>query len=108
MRRPSSCVPRRSRPCGSWPSPTVTTEPSSAAQQAREALGIRLREIRRDAGLTGRALAVALDCHFTKVSRIEHGGQVPSEQYIAAVCRACQAEDQIPDLIASVRAIDSM
>jgi transcriptional regulator with XRE-family HTH domain len=86
----------------------VTTEPSSAAQQAREALGIRLREIRRDAGLTGRALATALGCHFTKVSRIEHGGQMPGEQYLAALCRTCRADDQLPDLIASVRAIDSM
>jgi transcriptional regulator with XRE-family HTH domain len=31
-------------------------------------LGLRLREIRKDAGLTGRALATAIGCHFTKVS----------------------------------------
>jgi transcriptional regulator with XRE-family HTH domain len=86
----------------------VTTDQADAAKQAREALGIRLREIRRDAGLTGRALAASIGCHFTKVSRIENGGQTPSEQYIKALCLACRADDQIPDLIASVRAIESM
>jgi transcriptional regulator with XRE-family HTH domain len=86
----------------------VNTSQVSPAQQAREALGIRLREIRKDAGLTGRALAAAIGCHYTRVSRIEHGGQAASEQYIKALCRACRADDRIPDLIASVRAIESM
>jgi transcriptional regulator with XRE-family HTH domain len=86
----------------------VTTSPSDAAQQAREALGIRLRDIRRDAGLTGRALASAVGCHYARVSRNEHGRQAISEQYVRAVCQECQAEDQLPDLIASLRAIDSM
>jgi len=71
-------------------------------------LGIRLREIRKDAGLTGRALAEAIGCHYTRVSRIEHGGQIATEQYIKALCHACGADDQIPDLIASVRVIESM
>lgn len=69
---------------------------------------MRLREIRKDAGLTGRALAQLIGAHFTKVSRIENGGQTPSDDYIRAWCVACHAEDQIPDLIASVRAIESM
>jgi transcriptional regulator with XRE-family HTH domain len=86
----------------------VTTSPASPAKQAREALGVRLREIRKDAGLTGRALADRIGWHFTKVSRIENGGQTPSEQGIRAWCVACGAEDQIPDLVASVRGIESM
>lgn len=69
---------------------------------------MRLREIRKDAGLTGRALAQLIGAHFTKVSRIENGGQTPSDEYIRAWCTACSAQDQIPDLIASVRAIESM
>jgi transcriptional regulator with XRE-family HTH domain len=69
---------------------------------------VRLREIRKDAGLTGRALADTIGWHFTKVSRVENGGQTPSEQGIRAWCVACGAEDQIPDLVASVRAIESM
>jgi transcriptional regulator with XRE-family HTH domain len=59
-------------------------------------------------GLTGRALAQVVGWHFTKISRIENGGQTPSEADIRAWCLACRAEDQIPDLIASVRAIESM
>jgi transcriptional regulator with XRE-family HTH domain len=78
----------------------VTTNPSSAARQAQEALGIRLHEIRKDAGLTGRALADATGQHFTHVSKIEHGVQAPSDQDIRNWRRACQADEQVPDLIA--------
>lgn len=86
----------------------MNTRPASPAQQAREALGLRLREIRKDAGLTGRALALAIGCHFTKISRIENGAQAPSEDNIKAWCHACNAADQTTDLIASARAIESM
>jgi len=58
--------------------------------------------------LTGRALAATHEWHFTKVSKIENGAQNPSADDIKAWCRSCNAEDQIPDLIASARAIDSM
>lgn len=77
-------------------------------KQAREALGARLRDIRRDARLTGRALASACDWHFTKVSKLEHGVTTPSEDDIRAWCRVCNVEDQIPDLIATLRAVESM
>jgi transcriptional regulator with XRE-family HTH domain len=86
----------------------VNTRPTSPGQQAREALGVRLREIRKEAGLTGRTLAVSIGCHFTKISRIENGSQAPSEGIIKAWCRACKTERQIPDLIATARAIESM
>lgn len=81
---------------------------ASPARQAREALGLRLREIRKGKGITGRALATAIGCHFTKVSRIENGGQAPSEENIRAWCLACDAGSQIPDLIAVSRAIESL
>lgn len=71
-------------------------------------LGVRLREIRKAAGLTGRALATNISCHFTKISRIENGSQAPSEENIRAWCVACNAGGQIPDLIATARAIESM
>jgi transcriptional regulator with XRE-family HTH domain len=77
-------------------------------QQAREALGSRLREIRLDAGLTARALAALAGWHFTKVSKLEHGGRRPSRDDIRAWCRHCQAEDQVMDLIAAARSIDAM
>lgn len=81
---------------------------STAAKRAREALGARLRDIRRDANLTARALAAHCDWHFTKVSKLEHGTQNPSEDDLRAWCNACQAGDQLADLIASARAIESM
>jgi transcriptional regulator with XRE-family HTH domain len=71
-------------------------------------MGARLREIRRDAGLTARALAAAAgwDNH-TRVSKIEHGVQAPSDGDIRAWCDACGAAGQVPDLIATARAVES-
>ncbi len=85
----------------------MTITPSSAAKQAREALGARLRELRKDAGLSARALAAATGQHFTRVSKIEHGVQAPADHDIRDWCRACAAEDQIADLIATARAVES-
>jgi len=81
---------------------------ASAAQRAKEAFGSRFREIRLDAGLTGRQLADLTGFHFTKVSRVEHGAQGVSDRDIRAWCNACGAADQIPGLIAQARAVDSM
>ncbi|RZU52642.1 transcriptional regulator with XRE-family HTH domain [Krasilnikovia cinnamomea] len=81
---------------------------TAPVKQAREALGARLREVRRDAGLTGRALAERCNWHFTKISKLEHGTQTPSEADIGAWCRACGADAEIPDLVATMRAIESM
>jgi transcriptional regulator with XRE-family HTH domain len=80
----------------------------SQVQQAREALANRLKEIRRDAGLTGRHLAALSGWHFTKVSKLEHAVTSPSEDDIHIWCRHCHAEDQVPDLIATLRGIESM
>lgn len=81
---------------------------TSSVQQAREVLGARLREIRAEAGLTARTLAATCEWHFTKISKIEHGKQAPSEQDIHGWCTACGAVEQIADLTATVRAIESM
>jgi transcriptional regulator with XRE-family HTH domain len=80
---------------------------TSTVQQAKEDLGIRLREIRRDAGLTGRRLAALANWHFTKVSKLEHGTQSPSDDDIRIWCRLCDAEDQVADLIATLRTVES-
>jgi transcriptional regulator with XRE-family HTH domain len=85
----------------------VTTDPSSSVAQARKELGARLRQLRRAAGLTGQAIAAATGQHFTRVSRIEHGVQAPTERNIRDWCTACGAQDQIPDLIATARAVES-
>jgi transcriptional regulator with XRE-family HTH domain len=81
---------------------------SSTVHQAREALGSRLRDLRKDAGLTGQQLATLAGWHSSKVSRIEYGKQNPSEDDIEKWCRHCDAPDQIRDLIATVRNIETM
>jgi transcriptional regulator with XRE-family HTH domain len=80
---------------------------SSSARQALEALGGRLREIRMDAGLTGRDLSRLTDWHSSKVSKIEHGKQTLTAAEIKVWCQYCEATEQIPDLIATVRAVES-
>jgi transcriptional regulator with XRE-family HTH domain len=81
---------------------------AASVQQARQALGARLREIRKEAGLTGRAFAAVAAWHFTKVSKLENGARSPSEEDIRIWCRLCDAEDQVPDLIAAARSVDVM
>jgi transcriptional regulator with XRE-family HTH domain len=81
---------------------------TSDAQRAKEAFGSRLREIRQDAGFTGRQLAERTGFHFTKISRVEHGAQGLSDADIRTWCLACDASDETPALIAQARAADSL
>lgn len=81
---------------------------SSTVHQAREVLGHRLRDLRKDAGLTGRQLATLTGWDSSKISKIEYGKQTPTEADIQAWCRHCQAADQVSDLVASVRNIEAM
>jgi transcriptional regulator with XRE-family HTH domain len=85
----------------------VTTHPTSTVAQARSELGARLRQIRKTAGLTGRALAEATGQHHTRVSRIENGAQAPTERNILDWCAACDAMDQAADLIATAQTVES-
>jgi transcriptional regulator with XRE-family HTH domain len=84
-----------------------SASPASSAKEAKKALGARMREVRRDAGLTARALAVATGQHFTRVSKIESGTQAPTDKDIRAWCTACHADDQVMELIATARAVES-
>jgi len=77
-------------------------------EQAREALGARLRELRRDAGLSGRQLAALAGWHFTKVSKLENGKQHPSDDDLRAWCHHCHAPGEAADLIASAHSVASM
>jgi transcriptional regulator with XRE-family HTH domain len=81
---------------------------SSTVVQAREVLGHRLRDLRKDAALTGRQLATLAGWDSSKISKIEYGKQTPTEDDIRAWCRHCRAPEQIPDLIATVRNIEAM
>lgn len=80
----------------------------SSAQQARRDLGARLGEIRRESGLTGRALAMRCGWHESKVSRIENGKTAPSPDDLRVWAEHCGAADQTTDLIASLEAVEGM
>ena len=83
---------------------------TTSADQARASLGIRLRDIRRDAGLSGTTLAQLsgwLPSKVSKVSKIEHGKQTPSEEDLRTWCAHCHALDHLPDLIAAVRSVET-
>lgn len=81
---------------------------SSSVQRARQELADRLRDLRLDAGLSGRALSNAAAWHEAKTSRIESAKQAPSDSDIRAWCEICGVADQSADLIAASRAADSM
>jgi transcriptional regulator with XRE-family HTH domain len=81
---------------------------SSSAWQARQALAARLAEIRKDAGLTGRALARLCGWHESKVSRIEHARTAPSADDIRVWCQHCGAPDEADELLAFLRSVEDM
>ena len=81
---------------------------SEDVQQAKEAFGARLRELRKEASLTGRALAQLTGLHYTKVSRAENGRQSLTDAEIRAWCAACGADDQAPELVVMARTVESM
>ncbi|MFC4535418.1 helix-turn-helix domain-containing protein [Sphaerisporangium dianthi] len=75
-------------------------------RQAREALGVRLRELRKAAGLNGKQLAQAVGWVATKVSKIELGRQTPSEDDIRAWAATCHAAGEVPSLIAQLNSLE--
>ncbi|MFC7383839.1 helix-turn-helix domain-containing protein [Sphaerisporangium rhizosphaerae] len=82
--------------------------PPPRITEAKGILAARLREIRSEAGMTGRLLASQAGWHYSKVSKIENAAQMPNETDIRVWCRICDAEEYVVDLIAAVRNIDSM
>ncbi len=84
----------------------MSQSPYSNIQQAKHDLGRRLREIRKDSGLTARALAVVAGWHESKCSRIEHGRTSPSDGDIRTWTLACGVPGQAADLIATARGIE--
>ncbi|MCX4743517.1 helix-turn-helix domain-containing protein [Streptomyces antibioticus] len=85
----------------------MATSPSSSAQAQRDRVARRLRDLRADAGLTGTELAARCGWTHPKTSRLENGRTPPSPDDIRRWCRACDAEDQAPDIIAQSRDAES-
>jgi transcriptional regulator with XRE-family HTH domain len=77
-------------------------------QEAREALGQRLRELRLQRGLSGTALAESLGWAQSKVSKIETGRQTPTESDIRAWTQATESKAAAVELIARLQTLESM
>ncbi|MFI1801438.1 helix-turn-helix domain-containing protein [Streptomyces sp. NPDC020379] len=87
----------------------MESAPSSALQEARVALGGRLREIRRAGGFkTARAFATRAGWSESKASRIENGITQPSENDLRQYADLCQVPDMYSDLAATAHNIDEM
>ncbi|MEU8003517.1 helix-turn-helix transcriptional regulator [Catellatospora sp. NPDC049111] len=86
----------------------MASNTSSSSQEALNALGQRLREVRLDAGLSGRDLSRLTGWPPSKVSKIENGRQAPSTEDVRQWCFHCRVPEQIPDFITSLRAVEGM
>ncbi|PSL00150.1 helix-turn-helix protein [Murinocardiopsis flavida] len=76
-------------------------------QTARVSLGARLREVRVEAGLSGRALAQELGWHPSKVSKLELGRQSSTVADLTSWARACGSPQLTAELIAQRRAMET-
>jgi transcriptional regulator with XRE-family HTH domain len=79
----------------------------TSVQQARQALGLRLRELRRHSGLTGRELAGQLGWPASKISKLENGHQTPTDGDLRAWANATGAEKVVAELVASLHTLES-
>ena len=79
----------------------------TSVQQARQALGLRLRELRRHSGLTGRELAGQLGWPASKISKLENGHQTPTDGDLRAWANATGADKVVAELVASLHTLES-
>jgi transcriptional regulator with XRE-family HTH domain len=89
---------------------TNLTPPSksfvSSVHEARNALGRRLRELRRQAELSGRRLAESLSWPASKVSKLENGRQTPTDDDIRGWTRATSSEGETEALLAMLHTLE--
>ncbi|MBB6121246.1 helix-turn-helix domain-containing protein [Nocardiopsis algeriensis] len=76
-------------------------------QTARVSLGVRLRELRGEAGLSGRELAARLDWQPSKVSKLEHGRQTASVEDLRSWARVCGRPQAAEGLLAQLRSLET-
>lgn len=82
--------------------------PSSSAQAARQVVALRLRDLRKDAGLTVVELADRCGWHYSKTSRIENAVTAPSAKDIRAWAAACDVAEQAEALVTQSLNAESM
>ncbi len=78
----------------------------SNVQEARSALGQRLRELRQQAGLSGRRLAESLAWPPSKISKLENGQQTPSDDDIRGWTQATGSADEAEALLVSLHTLE--
>lgn len=78
----------------------------SNVDEARIALGGRLRELRVASELSGKQLAQSLSWQASKISKIENGKQTPSSDDIRDWARATNAERETDSLLASLQTLE--
>ena len=86
--------------------PPNSTSGASNVREARNALGKRLRELRQQAGLSGRQLAESLAWPPSKISKLENGRQTPGDDDIRAWTRATNSTDETEALLASLHTLE--
>lgn len=85
---------------------TLPQNRAANVQEARTALGNRLRELRTGAGMSGKELAESLSWQPSKVSKIENARQTPSDDDIRAWTTATHREADAADLLASLHTLE--
>jgi transcriptional regulator with XRE-family HTH domain len=83
-----------------------TTSGSSGVDEARNALGKRLRELREQAGQTGKQLAESLSWPPSKVSKLENGRQTPTDDDVRDWTRTTGSEAETEALLASLHTLE--
>ncbi|MFV2172559.1 helix-turn-helix domain-containing protein [Actinomadura sp. LOL_016] len=88
----------------------MPSSPSSSAQAAREILGSKLRSLRRDRGISGRAFADRAGWKSaSSVSMIEKGQRTITARHVELWCSICAVpESQRRRLLAEQRAVAGM
>jgi transcriptional regulator with XRE-family HTH domain len=79
---------------------------STSVQEARRVLGLRLRELRRSADLTGRQLAETLAWPPSKISKLETGRQTPTDDDIRSWTAATGARGATEELLVSLHTLE--
>jgi len=78
----------------------------TSVDEARNALGKRLRELRTQARLSGKELAESLSWPPSKISKIENGRQTPTDDDIRGWTRATNSENETEALLAALHTLE--
>lgn len=84
----------------------ATRNSATNVQEARRALGQRLRELRKQADITGAQLAESLSWPPSKVSKLENGKQTPTDDDIRSWTAQTGSEGETDALLAALHTLE--